>query len=82
MQITIALADQVKELVSFQRTPQYVVPNGDKPVTAEFRDKINKNYDQIWDGVFNSYAAHNVKESTIPAMSVSAEERERVFEDL
>ncbi|KAM6481526.1 FAD/NAD(P)-binding domain-containing protein [Trichoderma sp. SZMC 28011] len=82
VQVTIALADEVKELISFQRSPQYIVPNGDGPVSAEFRDNVNKNYDEIWDGVRNSYAAHNVKESTIPAMSVSAEERERVFESL
>ncbi|KAL7960063.1 FAD/NAD(P)-binding domain-containing protein [Trichoderma compactum] len=82
VQVTIALANEVKELISFQRSPQYVVPNGDGPVSAEFRDNINKNYDEIWDGVRNGYAAHNVKENTIPAMSVSAEERERIFESL
>ncbi|KAL7938463.1 FAD/NAD(P)-binding domain-containing protein [Trichoderma chlorosporum] len=82
VQIMIAIADQVKQLVSFQRSPQYVVPNGDGPVSAEFRDNVNKNYDDIWNGVRNSYAAHNVPESTVPAMSVSAEERERVFESL
>lgn len=78
----IAISDEVKQLVSFQRSPQYVVPNGDGPVSDEFRNNVNKNYEEIWNGVFNSYVAHNVKESKVPAMSVSAEERERVFESL
>ncbi|RFU78295.1 cyclohexanone monooxygenase [Trichoderma arundinaceum] len=82
VQVMIAIADEVKQLVSFQRSPQYVVPNGDGPVSTEFRDRVNKNYEEIWNGVLNSYAAHNVKESTTPAMSVSAEERERIFESL
>lgn len=82
VQLIISLADQVKQLVSFQRHPQHVVPNGDQRVTAEDRKQINDNYDKIWQNVKTNLSGHAITESSVPAMSVSAEERERVFEQV
>jgi len=81
VQVITALAKEVKELVCFQRNPQYSVPSGDGPVSQEYRDWVNANYDEIWDGVRNSMVAFGFKESEIPAMSVPEEERQRIFQE-
>ena len=73
--------DKVKSLTAFQRTPQYSVPSGDGPVTPEYRDNINKRWPQIWDQVRTSLVAFGFEESTIPCMSVSPEERQRIFQE-
>lgn len=39
---------KVKSLISFQRSPQYSVPSGDRRVTQEEREAINGSYDAIW----------------------------------
>jgi cyclohexanone monooxygenase len=68
-------------LLCFQRTPQYSVPSGDGPVSKEYREKINQNYDAIWNQVKNSAVAFGFEESTVPASSVTKEEREAKFEE-
>lgn len=73
--------DKVKSLTSFQRTPQYSVPSGDQPASKEYRDDINARYPEIWDQVKNSLTSFGFVESTTPAMSVSPEERQRVFQE-
>lgn len=81
VQIITELADQVKQLVCFQRTPQYVVPSGETVATPEYREKINESYEAIWKQVKESIFAFGFNESTTPVMSVSKEERERIFEE-
>jgi len=78
----IAIANEVQQLVSFQRHPQYVIPNGDGPVSKAYRDRVNQNYDTIWEQARNSIVAHGLEGSTVPAMSVSEKDRERVFEEI
>ncbi|KAI0126855.1 cyclohexanone monooxygenase [Xylariales sp. AK1849] len=79
-QIVVALAREAKHVTSFQRNPQWNVPNGNRPVTDEERADINAHYDEIWDGVRNSAVAFGFPESTTPAFSVSEEERQRIFQ--
>jgi cyclohexanone monooxygenase len=81
VQIITALADQVKQLVSFQRRPQYVVPAGDQDLSAESRSALNDQWDGIWKQAKESMFAFGFKESTVPTFSVSKEEREKIFED-
>jgi cyclohexanone monooxygenase len=50
-------------------------------VTEEYRKHVNGHYDEIFDQVRNSITAFGFKESAIPAMSVSPEERERIFQE-
>ena len=57
------------------------MPSGDGPVDAKYREKIHMNYDAIWNQVKDSQVAFGIKESTVSAKSVSAEERERKFEE-
>ncbi|KAI8167029.1 Cyclohexanone 1,2-monooxygenase [Colletotrichum sp. SAR 10_70] len=81
-QIVTAVAPHAASLTVFQRTPQYSVPAGNKPVTAEYREHINQNYDDIWAQTRESSTAFGFQESTVPCMSVSPEDREKVFEKL
>ncbi|QCP07263.1 NAD(P)/FAD-dependent oxidoreductase [Micrococcus luteus] len=79
-QVVTALGPQVKQLTHFVRSPQYSVPVGRREVTDEEKARIKANYDEIWEQVKNSSVAFGFEESSTPAMSVSAEERERVYE--
>jgi cyclohexanone monooxygenase len=79
-QFICAAAKTAAHLTVFQRTAQYCVPNGNGPLTDEFRVEYRTNHEQIWAGVWTSYVGCGFQESHVPAMSVSAEERERVFQ--
>lgn len=82
VQLVTALADQnVKQLLSFQRHPQYVVPAGDAEVPAATRAKLDECWKQVWGEVRNSVLGFGFEESSKPTFSVSDEERERIFED-
>ena len=81
VQIITAIAKDVKQLVCFQRSPQYSVPSGDGPVDPAYRKDINERYDEIWTQVKNSAVAFGFEESTIPTFSVSEAERQKVFEE-
>lgn len=80
VQLTTAIAPQVKHLTVFQRTPQFTVPAGNRPLTAEEEAEIKANYQQIWEDNKKTFLAAGFAESMTPAMSVSAEEREAAFE--
>ncbi|KIV91865.1 hypothetical protein PV10_06356 [Exophiala mesophila] len=83
VQVITDIASRVKSLTCFQRSPQYSVPSGDRPVEPEYRKWVNENYDQIFDQVRNSIVGFGFTESTVPFKSVtSAEERDAIFEEL
>ncbi|CNE53776.1 Putative (cyclohexanone) monooxygenase [Mycobacterium tuberculosis] len=79
-QVIPAIAPEVEHLTVFIRTPQYCVPAGDRPMAPEEVAAIKGDFDTIWDQVRNSVVAFGFEESTVPAMSVSEEERQRVFQ--
>ncbi|KAJ9616665.1 hypothetical protein H2200_000384 [Cladophialophora chaetospira] len=81
IQVITSIAKHVKQLICFQRSPQYSVPSGDMETTKSYRDDINKRYDDIWKQAKSSAFAFGFEESTIPTMSVSSEERQQIFED-
>jgi cyclohexanone monooxygenase len=81
IQVITDIVKRVRSLTCFQRHPQYSVPSGDGPVSPEYREYVNHHYDEMFDQVRNSITAFGFKESTIPAMSVSPEERERIFQE-
>jgi cyclohexanone monooxygenase len=82
VQVIIAMAETAEHLTVFQRSPQYVVPIGNWPESEEKIQEYKDNYDAIWDQVKSSAVAFGFEESTVPATSVSEEERERVFEEI
>lgn len=81
VQVITAIAPEVESLTVFQRSPQYSVPSGNDYVDADFIKGIKDSYDEIWANEKNSLTVFGAKESNISAHSVSAEERERIFEE-
>ncbi|MBP2364578.1 flavin-containing monooxygenase [Pseudonocardia parietis] len=80
-QFIVAAAEMAGHLTVFQRTPQYVVPSGNGPVDRSEVDAAKENFDAIWDQVRNSVVGFGFEESGVEAMSVSADERRRVFQE-
>jgi cyclohexanone monooxygenase len=80
-QFICAAAKIAGHLTVFQRSPQYSVPSGNGPVSDQYLAEVKGNYDAIWDQVRNSMVAFGFQESDVPAMSVSDEERQRVFQE-
>ncbi|MET8844014.1 flavin-containing monooxygenase [Streptomyces rubiginosohelvolus] len=80
-QFICAAAPTVEHLTVFQRSAQYVVPSGDKPLSDTYLAEVRENYDEIWERVFTSRVGCGFQESQTPAMSVSEAERRRVFEE-
>ena len=80
-QFICAAAPRTRHLTVFQRTPQYSVPSGNGPVDERYLADVRSRYDEIWEQVRNSVVAFGFEESTVPAMSVSGAERERVFQE-
>jgi cation diffusion facilitator CzcD-associated flavoprotein CzcO len=68
-------------LTVFQRSPQFSVPSGNGPVSPDEVKWAKENYDEIWEQVRGSNVAFGFVESEVPAMSVSEEERQRVFQE-
>lgn len=81
VQVITAIGPKVGHLTVFQRNAQYSVPSGYKPVGKDYLDDVRARYDEIWDQVKQSAVAFGFEESDIPAMSVSEEERERIFQE-
>nr|BAH56670.1 cyclohexanone monooxygenase [Rhodococcus sp. HI-31] len=80
-QIITATAPIAGHLISFQRSPQYSVPVGNREVSPEQLRADHDNFDATWEQVRNSSVAMGFEESTIETFSVSAEERERIFQE-
>jgi len=80
-QFICAASKLAGHLTVFQRSAQYSVPSGNGPVSKEYVKKIKANYDQTWEQVRSSFVGFGFQESEVPAMSVSEEERERVFQE-
>ena len=81
VQVIIDIAPKVEHLTVFQRTPQYSVPLGLKVQSDAEKAEIKANYEEIWKQAKSSAVAFGFEESTVPAVSVSKEEQERVFEE-
>ena len=80
-QFICAAGPRAEHLTVFQRSPQYSVPSGNGPVDDGYLADVRSRYGEIWDQVRNSVVAFGFEESTVPAMSVSSVERERVFQE-
>ena len=80
VQVITAIASEVEHLTVFQRSPQYSVPAANGVVSKEEVKAIKEKYDQIWTDLRKSMVAFGFKESTVPAMSVSDEERQAIFQ--
>lgn len=79
-QVITATAPIAAHLTSFQRTPQYSVPAGNRKLTEQEQRGHKDNFEANWDQVRNSSVAMGFEESTVPTFSVSPEERERIYQ--
>jgi len=80
-QIITEVAPQAEHLYVFQRTPQYVVPLGNQhPISPDTLRQLEEDPDAYFAWALDSGAVFGFKESTISALSVSPEERERIYE--
>jgi cation diffusion facilitator CzcD-associated flavoprotein CzcO len=82
VQITSSLAEKAGELTQFIRHAQYVLPAQLRPVSADERKSINNAYDETWDRVFKSAVAFGFEEPARTTLSVSDEERQKIFQNL
>lgn len=80
-QFIVAAGRTAGHLTVFQRSPQYCVPSGNGPVDPGEVERTKANFDAIWDQVRNSVVAFGFEESGVEAMSVSEQERQRVFQE-
>ena len=80
LQVITAIAPEVAQLTVFQRSAQYSVPVGNGKVPQAEIDAIKRDYDAIWARAKRSMVAFGFEESAVPAMSVSEEERQAVFQ--
>lgn len=80
VQLMTELAKTVGHLTTFQRTPQYSVPAGNRPYTPEELADFKANCEALWDGFETSAIGFGLEETTRKAFDVSAEEREAIFE--
>lgn len=79
-QITGSINKIVKQLTVFQQRAQYIVPVNNRPIEEEERTEIYKNYDGIWNTVFESLFAMGFVESKKSALEATPEERKEVYE--
>ncbi|KAE8353515.1 hypothetical protein BDV28DRAFT_133020 [Aspergillus coremiiformis] len=82
VQVVSAIADQVKSLHVFVRHPQYVVPSGNRDVTAPERDLINQNYRAILADARTSTFAMGTPEPSRTLRSLSPADRALLMEEL
>lgn len=78
-QITGSIYKLVKQLTVFQQRAQYIVPVNNRSIGEEERAEIYKNYDGIWDTVFQSLFAMGFEESKKSALEVSETERNETY---
>lgn len=75
------IAKTAKSLTVFQRTPQYVSPGRQELMGPDLQQKIRDNFDTIrQDMRTTSVGVPGFFESEISALSVSDEEREKIYE--
>lgn len=79
-QVITAAGKIAAHLTSFQRTPQYSVPAGNRDWTAAELQAQKDDFDKNWAQVRSSSVAMGFEESTVETFSVSDDERERIFQ--
>jgi cation diffusion facilitator CzcD-associated flavoprotein CzcO len=76
------IAKQAAHVTVFQRTPNYSVPAHNRPLTPEEKASIKANYRQLRQTDRESRIGLTLNYSTQSALEVSAEERQKRFEEV
>ncbi len=74
------IAEQAKELVVFQRTPNFSIPARNGQLDPEVRAEIKADYDGLRKRASEAGFGIDLQANELAAMDVTAEEREREFE--
>ncbi|MGI8392743.1 flavin-containing monooxygenase [Leucobacter sp. W1038] len=80
VQLMTQLAKSVGHLTSFQRTPQYSVPAGNRQYTTEELHAFKANPQALWDRMEQSAIGFDVDEVTRKYADFSPEEADAIFE--
>ncbi len=81
VQVVPEVAKQARHVYVFQRTPNYNVPGRNGPLSPDYVRELKANYKEIWDRARNSGFGFPWEPATRSALSVSPEERRRVYEE-
>lgn len=79
-QVITALGPVAGHLTSFQRTPQYSVPAGNRELTEQELQDQRERFEEKWDQVWNSSLAMGFVESEAETFAVPAGKREEIYE--
>ena len=74
------IAQQARQVTVFQRTPNYAVPAGNRPLDPDELDNVKSRYSEIRAASKQSFTALPFKPAGRSALAVSDAEREEVFE--
>jgi cation diffusion facilitator CzcD-associated flavoprotein CzcO len=74
------LAREAGHVTVFQRTPQYVIPAGNRPIDAETKRHARDNWPQIRQDMMNSILGSPFSKSTRSALADTEEQRREVYE--
>ncbi|PIA97883.1 Cyclohexanone 1,2-monooxygenase [Cercospora beticola] len=74
-------AGACNSLTSFQRHPQYTVPNGDGPIPPEDLRELVQDWPGTWKRIFGSRMGFGFEEATTLTGSVDEATRQKVFQD-
>ena len=80
VQILPVAAKQAAQVTMFQRTPNYVLPGRNHPLSDTDRDAIKEDYPAIWEQVRKQVFAFPMDSSTLVYDDVDDAERQRIFE--
>ncbi|KAK5045908.1 hypothetical protein LTR84_008694 [Exophiala bonariae] len=82
IQVAQALAKQAKELTVFMRRPSYCLPMGQRKLSLEDQQQTKARFETLFQTSRKSYAGFPGAMHSQGVFDVSAEERERLYEEL
>jgi cyclohexanone monooxygenase len=80
VQIIPIVASLASELNVFQRTPNYVMPARNSPLSSEERQAIKRNYAEIWDLTKNQFFGMDMRLAGRVMSQTSPQEIQRILE--
>jgi cyclohexanone monooxygenase len=82
IQVIPQIARQAAHVTVFQRTPNYSLPARNRPLTPEEKASIKANYRQLRQTDRESAAGFTITRNEQSALEVTAEERQKKFEEV
>jgi cation diffusion facilitator CzcD-associated flavoprotein CzcO len=75
------VAERAEDLTVYQRTPNYVIPARNRPLTDEDWEHFRENYDEIWKTARNTNSGHPFEYNYQTKEGLSDEEVQDVLEE-